>query len=98
MLNDPSKDKTLTQQFAEVIVCILENHGSLDTQSLYEHLKRQAPELCTDRGQERPWVVWERDARNGLTYLQKKGIVQMIPTEGYERKGIYRLVKRVAPS
>jgi hypothetical protein len=88
------RERTLTQQFVEVIVPLLGRHGPLDTQALYEHLKRSAPELCTDRGQERSYSVWQRDTRNALTKLQEQKAIELLPTRGYERKGVYRLVSR----
>jgi hypothetical protein len=86
------KTKPLTETFAEVIVPLLANHGGMDTQTLYDLLIQHRPDLCTDRGQQRPWSVWQRDARNGLRSLKDKGLVELVPTLGYERKGMYRLV------
>jgi len=86
--------KTLTEQFATVLITIFETYGQIDTKDLYEHIEHHTTELCTNRGQVRPWVVWQRDARNALKYLLKQEIIEYIPTEGWERKGTYRLIKK----
>lgn len=90
----PGNGKPLTELFAEAIVPVLAICGPVDTKRLYAQLRDRVPELCTNRGQDRPWVVWQRDARNALTYLENRGIIELIPTKGFERKGVYRLVNR----
>ena len=86
------QEKSLTQQFIDAIMPLFREYREMDTQGLYAHLQLHAPELCSNRGMDRTYSVWQRDARKALDRLKEQQKIELVPKPGYERKGTYRLV------